>query len=135
MFGHKVADLIGTVAAVLPAPHRRQRPDHRRPLDRNDHVGADSAIEINRQALSNARTPSATTCWATRRQRLHGSMQEPAIDCKDEAARTSGGLAARHGNQWPSGIRSRSTKAIHVPVPARAGAGAVFFLLHDFPQV
>ena len=35
VFGHKVADLIGTVAAILPGAHRRQRPDLRGPPDRD----------------------------------------------------------------------------------------------------
>ena len=65
MFGHKVADLIGVVAAVLPGAHTDDNgADHVRPFDGNDRRCRRRDLRSTRQALSKARTPSATTCWA-----------------------------------------------------------------------
>ena len=104
MFGHKVADLIGTVAAILPGAHT----DDNGPIVSGHLIGTTTMVErrhhdrIDATQRINPRTPAATT--AGRDKATHARRRNPSwlIDCKDEAARNAEcGLAARHGNQWP----------------------------------
>ena len=79
MFGHKVADLIGTVAAILPGAHTDDNaPIIVRPFDRN---GQRSGETVDRDqhdgtAFSDPATPSATTAGL----RQLNMSRNPAVD-------------------------------------------------------
>ena len=69
MFGHKVADLIGTVAAILPGAHTDDNaPIVAGHLIETDNNGPGGSIETQREGVINRqwhRTESMGTCWAT----------------------------------------------------------------------
>ena len=64
MFGHKTADLIGTVAAVLPGAHTDDNGAITSGHLIGTTVGRTARFRSTPQRLSALRTPPATTCWA-----------------------------------------------------------------------